>query len=76
MLMDIKTFKDIGAQIEQIARELNTDYIDAVLHYCEKNNIEVDFVGEVIAKNPTLKAKIEIEAENLNFIKKTSRLPL
>ena len=50
--------------------------MDAILHYAEENNLEVDFLGELIAKTPALKQKLEIEAENKNFLKKTARLPI
>ncbi len=75
-LNNIKSFKDLGQRIEQLAQELQTDYMDAVMHYCQENNLEVDFVGEIIAKNPSLKEKIAVEAEDLNLIKKTARLPI
>jgi hypothetical protein len=74
--VDSNTFKDIGKQIEEIVENSGTDYIDAAIDYCQKNNVEIEFIGEVIAKNPNLKAKFEEEAENLNFIQKTARLPI
>ena len=50
------------------------NYIDAVLHFCEVNEIEVESVPKLLSK--PLKEKIKYEAQELNFIKKTSRAKL
>ena len=50
------------------------NYIDAVLHLCEVNEIEVESVPKLISK--PLKEKLKYEAQKLNFIKKTSRAKL
>jgi hypothetical protein len=52
------------------------EYIDAVVHWCEKNNIEVEYVASYIKKDNAFKMKIQEEAENLNILKKGARLPL
>lgn len=66
---------DFSYEIEKLVRNKSLSYIDAVVYYCEKNELEV----EVIAKMVTgaLKAKIKIEAEDLNFLPKsnTAKLP-
>ena len=49
-------------------------YMDAVLYYCELNNMEPETAGGLISGK--LKQKIREEAENLNFLPKTARLPL
>ena len=50
------------------------NYIDSVLHLCEKNEIEVESVSKLISK--PLKEKLKYEAQQLNFMKKTSRAKL
>jgi hypothetical protein len=42
-------------------------YIDAIIHFCEKNNIDVESVPKLISK--PLKEKIKYEAMELNFLK-------
>ena len=49
-------------------------YIDAIVHFCEKNNIDVESVPKLMSK--PLKEKIKYEAQELNFLKKTSRAKL
>ncbi len=50
------------------------NYIDAIVFYCEQNNIEVDSVSKLISK--PLKEKLKCDAINLNFLKRTSRAKL
>ena len=50
------------------------DYIEAICHYCEENNIELESVNKLISK--PLKEKLKHEAQQLNFMKKTSRAKL
>jgi hypothetical protein len=54
--------------------EEKMSYIDAIIHFCEKNNIDVESVPKLISK--PLKEKIKYEAMELNFLKKTSRAKL
>ena len=53
-------------------KEMN--YIDAIVHFCEQNNIDVESVPKLISK--PLKEKIKCDAQELNFMKKTSRAKL
>ena len=50
------------------------NYIDAIVHFCDQNNIDVEAVPKLIPK--PLKEKIKYEAQELNFMKKTSRAKL
>ena len=50
------------------------NYIDAIVFFCEKNNIDVESVPKLISK--PLKDKIKCDAQELNFMKKTSRAKL
>lgn len=52
------------------------EYIDAVVHWCEKNKIEVEYAAALVKKDPAMKAKIQVEAENLNVLKRGARLPI
>ena len=56
----------------QINTEMN--YIDAIIHFCEKNGIDVESVPKLISK--PLKEKIKCEATELNFLKRTSHAKL
>jgi hypothetical protein len=52
------------------------EYIDGVVDWCEKNNVEVEYIADIIKNNENFKLKIQYEAEDLNILKKPKRLPL
>lgn len=69
------TSAKFSQEVEKIAlNNSDMNYIDAVLHLCEINEIEVESVPKLISK--PLKEKLKYEAQKLNFIKKTSRAKL
>ena len=51
-------------------------YMDAIIWYCEQNQIEGESVGRLISK--ALKEKIQVEASKANLIKveQTGKLPV
>lgn len=75
-LVNIKSSSDFVKEIEKIVSSKNVDFFEAVIHYCEVNNIEVETAASLIKQNQVLKAKIQYEAENLNMMKKSARLPI
>ncbi len=50
------------------------NYIDAIIHFCEQNAIDLESVPKLVSK--PLKEKIKYEAQELNFLKRTSRAKL
>lgn len=66
--------KEFGIIIEKLVKEKNMSYMDAVIHYCEENDIDLQHINKLISK--PLKEKISVEAQKLNFLPKTGALPL
>ena len=68
--------KKFALTIEAILKEKKIPYMDAILKFCEDNEIDPSSVGSLI--NKSLKEKIQLEAEKLNLIEKssTATLPL
>ena len=61
--------------IEDMVKTKRISYIDAVVLYCEKHNIDPSTTKSMINKN--LKEKIAYEAQGLNMLKeKTAKLPI
>ena len=62
--------------IEALVLKTQMNYIDAIVQYCEDNEIELESVGKLVSK--PLKEKIKYVATELNYMKKTSKgkLPL
>ena len=75
-ISNIKTSSDFVKEIEKIVTQKHIDFFEAVIYYCEINNIEVETAAALVKQNSVLKAKIQYEAENLNMIRKSARLPI
>lgn len=58
--------------IESTVSELSIPYMEAILHVCEKNDIEPEDVRKFIS--PVIKSKVEAEAMQLNFLPKLNTL--
>jgi len=58
--------------IESCVAELKISYLEAILHLCEKNDIEPEDASKFIS--PIIKGKLEAEAMSLNFLPKSNSL--
>ena len=66
---------EFNQEIEKFVKETGESYIDAVVHYAEKNEVEIETVSKML--NKVIRQKIESEASDLNFLKeKLCRLPM
>ena len=68
------TPQKFAIEIEKIVANDELNYIDAILHYCETNNLEVESITKLISK--PLKERLKWDATRLNFMKATSRAKL
>ena len=75
-LQKVMSAEKFGIEIDRLASTHNIDYMDAVIHYCEKNNIEIEAAASLIRGNQRIKARLRNEAEDLNFLPKRAKLPL
>ena len=69
--------KEFSLIIEKVVKDKRPiTYMDAIIWYCEQNNIEIETTSRLISKN--LKEKIQLEAMNANMLKveKGGKLPL
>jgi hypothetical protein len=66
--------EEFSVMIERFAKEKRCSYMDAVILYAEENEIEVESAARMISQS--LKEKIEVEAQDLNFLPKSARLPI
>ena len=74
MTLNILTRPIFSSIIENLVCEKRISYMDAIVHYCENNELEVESAAKLI--NAIIKSKIECEAQELNFLPKTAKLPL
>ena len=67
MLMNSKKF---GLIIEGIVKEKRIPYMDAVLQYCDDNDIDTTTIGPLI--NKSLKEKIKLRQKKRTWFEKSS----
>ena len=68
------TPKKFAVVIEGMVSQGGISYMDAILDYCEKNQMEPDTIAPLISK--PLKEKLEADARELNFLPKVATLPI
>jgi hypothetical protein len=59
--------KEFSLKIESIVKEKRITYMDAIIWYCETNDLDVGTLNSMI--NKSLKEKIKNEAINLRMLK-------
>ena len=70
----VMTPKKFAIKIEEIVSKGGVSYMDAILDYCEKNQMEPDAIAPLISR--PLKEKIEADARELNFLPRVAPLPI
>jgi CheY-specific phosphatase CheX len=65
---------EFSEMISKSVSEMGGTHMDAIIHHCEQTGMEVDVASSLISS--ALKAKIREEAQDLNLLKKSSKLPL
>jgi hypothetical protein len=63
-------------EVERLVNKHRLDYMDAVIHFCENNNIEIEQAAVMIRNNIRIKSKLQAQAEELHFLPKRARLPI
>jgi hypothetical protein len=68
--------KEFSLKIESIVKEKRITHMEAVIWYCEQNDIDTGTVSSLISKS--LKEKIQMEATELKMLKlpKCGQLPI
>jgi len=72
MLDSDKFYRDV----DNIVADNNLSYIDAVVYYCEKNDIEIEVAASLVKGNFRIKSAVQSEGEDLNILPRTAKLPV
>jgi len=73
-MIDVLNREKFSQIIERTVIEKKLSYMDAIVWWCEENEFDIQDVNKLVS--PLIKEKIKVEAENLNFLPKSSRLPI
>jgi len=74
MALEVLTTAKFSTMIEELVKEKRIPYMEAVVHYCEMENMEIEVAAKLLSA--VVKAKIEAEAQDLNFLPKVAKLPI
>lgn len=66
--------RDFSMMIKQLSVDKKIGLMDAICHHCKETGLEVEVAATLISS--ALKAEIKEEAQDLNLLKKTSKLPI
>jgi hypothetical protein len=72
----IKSPTQFMQEIDKLVEEKKMDYIEAVMYYCSVNDVEIETAAALIKGSAKMKAKIQFEAENQNYLPKSGKLPI
>ena len=66
--------KNFAREIDTLVATTEFNYIEAIIEYCNQTGMEVEVASTLINNN--LKSKIENNAQDLNLLPRTARLPI
>ena len=73
-MLDLMTSQKFSLIIEQTVKDKRISYMDAIVWWCDKHEMEIEVAAKLIGG--AIKEKVKYEAEELNFLEKPARLPL
>lgn len=62
---------DIESRVKQ-----GSTYLEAIVEFCEENDVEMMAITSLVKKAEVIKAKLEAECMDLNLLEKSAKLPL
>jgi len=65
-----KIFKEISDHVNE-----EVSYLDALVHYAETHDIEIEVIGDIVRRSSILKSKCREDAEKLKLVERESQLP-
>ena len=73
-LLNMFTSERYNDEINKIVEKTKMSFLDAIMYHADENGLESETVAGLI--NVKTKNKLREEAEALNFMPKTSKLPI
>ena len=73
-ILNLYSSEQYNSEIDEIVVRTKMSYLDAMLYHADENGLESETVAGLV--NIKTKNKLREEAEKLNFMPKTSKLPI
>lgn len=66
--------KNFSTMIKDLADSKRLGLMDAICHHCKETGLEIEVAATLVSS--ALKAELKEEAQGLNLMKKSSKLPI
>ena len=73
-MIEVLNREKFSQMVERIVIEKKIPYMDAVVWWCEENEFDIEDTAKLLC--PLIKEKIKVEAQDLNYLEKSARLPI
>jgi len=75
-MIDVMTKDKFCLTIERIVKKDKLTYMDAIVHWCEQNEMEIETAAKLLT--PLIKEKMLVECQELNLvnIEPSAKLPI
>lgn len=74
IMNEIMTGQKFSLLIEQMVVDKQCSYMDAIVLYCENNEMEIESAAKLV--NIKIKQQLEVEYGELNLLPKSAKLPI
>lgn len=75
-IKSITTLSEFTEDIQRMVMNNGLNYVEAIIAWCESKEVDVEQVIPLVKKSQVLKAKLEVDAEMLNLLEKSAKLPI
>lgn len=78
-MIEIKGIKSANVfinEIEELKKKGYDNYIDTIIDYCAKNNMDVETAASMLKSSTKMKSILQKEAESINMLPKTDSLDI
>ena len=69
MTSTIGSNTQFSIEVEEIVWDLDVNYVDALVIYCDRKGIEIESVAAMVQSDKTLMGKLKTDAESLRYLK-------
>ena len=73
-MIEVLNKEKFSQMVEHLVIEKKIPYIDAIVWWCEEHEFEIEDTVKLLC--PLIKEKIKVEAQDLNYLEKSARLPI
>jgi len=73
-MIEVLNKEKFSQMIERLVIEKKIPYMDAIVWWCEENEFDIEDTAKLLC--PLIKEKVKVEAQDLNYLEKSARLPI